>query len=492
MPKTTKSRENFINILSGLKPEHREVLISAMEQNNPNLAPLHQSLPRAYKEFWQTHTGIHLGGKNSRNFEIKNTLTQEVFVLKLENRLGTQPLSDVSVDVQSYLSPKHFSQNIRTNPENPRDDRAFIITDKYNLDLSRYRDRMRVDEVLSAAVEIYPQMIDFFLALRKNEIIMSDCKNANFLLVINRDVNPPQYSIKVSDDKSLLKTTNGIYELSKGHFPTTEGYSPQVVGNAQTDYFHGYVAAINLYQFITGCPDNRLVDFGPDPEEQWNWTSPENKDGIELFDTPVGQELKSLIIKMAAKSPRKRISLTKAKQELERLNSALVQAAELAQKKSICNILYDDISKQRLMPIDPPMDAFCKNMPPMIQQADIVSINPLRDELDAIKEAVYSDEAQVVMNSIQDLRAGSRFYTIGKQGKADNISKAAAKLDLKDRSKALQDPGVQNALASHRHPFKKGDASENPASTYREILEKHKSVQTSSNEAEPPAKEPRC
>lgn len=490
MANPNTSREEFIKFLNTLTPDQKIQFIEDLNLGKNghelrNATHLTNSLNKeqlaAYEAFWNIHTGIFLGGGNSKNFEIQNTITQEVFVLKMEDRFGTVPISLVGTTAAPFLSPRHFSENIKIGP-NPDATRAIIITEKSNFgDLSALCQTVPHDHTLENALELYPQMIDFFLALQENEIFMSDAKNSNFLVHLDLEVSPPSIKLRVSDDKSFLATQKGIHHIDfNSTFFNTNGYLPPEAGLEGTivaDSYHAYILGKNIYQFMNKMHEPGLKDLPSDPNAL-DFSNP-------IFHNAQGRELRALIKKLVDPNPKNRISLAQAKKVLQMVASPAAMAEkEFQDKKKACQDLYIDIIKQKLQPNDPLMNEFCKTMSKRILDANFDTIDSLHADLKQIKDSVCSKDAKELIETIQKFKRQSKqIFSFGNAKKADAISAALAKIPLLERDRAYQNPDVIKALSTHRHPGKKGeDITKNPAAAYRKIMENQKSPLGTSND----------
>lgn len=384
MPVITKSREDFVVFLNNLNSEQKQQLGMALTQKMFKLAHIRPLLTpqqtATLNEFMNNHTLTFLGGGgNSKNFEITNPATQESFVLKLEERLGAPPMWGVGVDVQYFLTPRYFSEDIELSKNS--NDKALVITEKCNKgDLTSYAATFANDQTkIQAASIVYSQMIDFFIALQKNGIIMPDAKNTNFLLHWDTDVNPPKLRLKVADDKSFLPTRDGQLTLDLDTFIYSQAFEPPETFYPIFDAepYHSYILGKNIYQFLTSCNNDTLYN---QPKNALNWDF-----CASIFQTNEGKELVKLIQQLAVFSPEKRITLTDAKEALHAFNRQAFPAPivnpRLDAQKTQCKILYKDIIKQRIKHNDIAMGEFCATMPQRIVEAVPESAPPCRRNL---------------------------------------------------------------------------------------------------------------
>lgn len=425
MAKTTASREHFINFLNSISPKQKKNLTIALRSQylqSPNfINSLSQKQLGTYTAFWNTHSYVYLGGHNSKNFEIRNNVTQEVFVLKLENNFQPGPVANIGADLRTFLAPKYFHEKIEINKNTSR---GIVINDKFSLnDLNKYGKSLGDAEKINASVQLFPQMIDFFISLENNELVMTDAKNANFLVELNTEVNPPQFMIKVADNKSFLPTQNGKVEPIEPFYMTAGHKPPDFYQQTfEASSVHTYILGKNIYKFLSNASYAKLDALDPDPEK-WDFSAP-------IFSTPEGKDLQSLIKRAVTADPKQRISLAEARQVFQKLNPALPQAAvsnraapipapqpvravppppsiheaeALIVKRQECTSLVNEIIKKRLQPDDPLMDEFLKSMAKRITEADKTNIDRLFADVDEIRDSLYSKKVKELMVNIKEL-----------------------------------------------------------------------------------------
>ncbi len=254
-------------------------------------------------------------GSNSKNFKLtpRDLNNPHSFVLRVDNRLGGAREMDTymrTTSLASVLTPIEAARSVTYEVGDKQYTNALLVTSfcKNGTPMTHSDESLTANHRIQGALDIYSQMGKILSDIEKEGLLFPDAKNSNWLLDANN-------KLVIADTKSLLYSQEGMYDADKAYLKnrwiygtipliiSTSEFSPPEIHNRQfsVDKMHSYTMGLNLYQYLTQCTNKQLLN----KPLQFNYP---------IFnDTPEGQQLKILILKMT----QDRISVSKTLDELE-------------------------------------------------------------------------------------------------------------------------------------------------------------------------------
>ncbi|MDF1646004.1 MAG: hypothetical protein P1U61_03340 [Legionellaceae bacterium] len=385
----------------------------------------------AFQAFLDEHTFCYLGGNNSKNFVVKNKLTREAVVLKVENRKGmsndletrlrSSSVSDVLTDVFAEREANYTTSN------GVFCQRSLLITEYCKgLDVGKHgcaiaNDRLR----LASALTLHVSMSDFLEKLQDEHAVFPDMKSANWLV-------DETEQIKIADTKSFLEMSSrqkvwfrhGLNE----HAPllATTYMNPPELKYSKTkafsgDKMHAYMLGKSLYQYVTRATPH--IFYGKDKAGRRIIKT----DASELdfthavFEGEAGLAVKQLIQDVVKNNPDERISLAETHARLASINAQYTQTlhetsvAYLAQLEA----LYADSSDVEMKRFIGETQALMSREPVLMVMATVEQ--QLKSALDTA-EALSSD-----IQALQDAGMGEL---------AHSLKDVMAEVPVEDREQA--------------------------------------------------------
>jgi hypothetical protein len=289
-----------------------------------NMSPV--ELTQHFPLIMEKYSISFIGGGNAQNFKIVNKSTSEAYVLKidyrdnvpreLENQLRKGALNSIFVPLfvereATFDHAQVFVLDPINDTLNHRITCSLLVTSFLeSKDLNSYISQAPNDQGIQNAMRYGKQMADIFLALQKNDCAFLDSKNSNWLIGDDR--------LQLADTKSFLPTKGGFFKIEecaeKGYTLSTSYFMipPEIPLSRdrnkpiRVDKMHVYLLGKNLYQMITQCDDMKLREL----------TSDERHFKDDIFLTVRGQIFKNLIQRAIDQNPKKRITLSEARERL--------------------------------------------------------------------------------------------------------------------------------------------------------------------------------
>ncbi len=525
LSETTKPDPTLIGslpeIIANMPPEKIDRLLSILSQGElwkiNQLQQLYEPYEieyDEYQEFLKSHTISFLGGGNSKNFKVTNTLTGKIFILKVDERLGTIKTAEMYLrerSLKNVLTKVYAERSGKIlNAEKKNVVKTLIVTDFcQGSDLESLAEQTLSDEKrLELALIIYSQMATILTNIVNDGNAFPDMKNANWL--IEND------SLFIADCKSFVFINNQHeinFNLPQNRFLgyiSTKFLNPPEKWPLIADSLHAYMFGKNLYQFLTNCTQDYLKSVVD--QTQFCFAYP-------IFSTPRGKIFADLIRKLVRRNPAERISLNSALQDLQKIQ----EISQVEQLKKHCQEKLDDITlyqeswkgtafqdrikaqkealnnaqtinniqeisedldqlKQEVITSigvkkikdtclislqkinqeyrfgnnDSQMMRFMSEKQQQINAiTDLDTIQQLSDELaNTLKQLSTAPGIKTIGNIIERFRCRSRFYTLGMRSKALHIEQALADTPVQERMNITKNVNVLKALAAHRHPFR--------------------------------------
>tara|TARA_Y100000588_G_scaffold389876_1_gene493784 strand:- start:1548 stop:3053 length:1506 start_codon:yes stop_codon:yes gene_type:complete len=196
-----------------------------------------------------------------------------------------------------------------------------------------HKENTRNPKIITDTIDYFQQMGNIMIDLQDKGAVFPDAKNSNWLIDENN-------RLKISDTKSLMFTTDNQQidpddtknQWTKGLVYSRHLLPPDMINLARgeqiaVDPLHAYMLGKNLYEFLTNCDYNFLLDMLP-PEDMDSGRSAKysfNEDDFNhpVFKTEGGRELKELIQMMVKPEPEERISLAQAVKSLNDISRKL-------------------------------------------------------------------------------------------------------------------------------------------------------------------------
>ncbi len=273
LSETTKPDPTLIGslpeIIANMPPEKIDRLLSILSQGElwkiNQLQQLYEPYEieyDEYQEFLKSHTISFLGGGNSKNFKVTNTLTGKIFILKVDERLGTIKTAEMYLrerSLKNVLTKVYAERSGKIlNAEKKNVVKTLIVTDFcQGSDLESLAEQTLSDEKrLELALIIYSQMATILTNIVNDGNAFPDMKNANWL--IEND------SLFIADCKSFVFINNQHeinFNLPQNRFLgyiSTKFLNPPEKWPLIADSLHAYMFGKNLYQFLTNCTQDYL------------------------------------------------------------------------------------------------------------------------------------------------------------------------------------------------------------------------------------------
>lgn len=263
-----------------------------------------------FREFLKTHLITFLGGNNSKNYKVENTLGGAQ-VLKVDNRLNMPRHIECQIRdkvpalfLKVYADRQTLGKVI--NPYTQAADtvsRTILVTEYSTAD-SRFMHAVENKEV-ETGIEMGIKMIQVYLDLQSVNCFFPDSKFHNFQVKNDKLI--------VADTKSLLFSKNGKYtntlEKNKGsNLIRTSGFDvdfKRPYTELDIEKVHAGLLGRNLYCYLTGKVELPLIFSEKDFNLEDN-----------PFKTAKGEKLKKLILSLTKDQPNQRISLLEAQKSL--------------------------------------------------------------------------------------------------------------------------------------------------------------------------------
>ncbi len=339
---TAKSNQPVLTLaelLANMAQKKISILInhlSSKPEPNALTNPYSPSEPgfRDFQTFINANQMRFLGGSNSINFMIVNTVTQEVVVLKVENRLNQPKAAEAKLRagvLQNILTPVAIERNATIlDASGDRVSRTLIVTNYCTGGdlLSHADERVDTDVRLASALDIYSQMAAVLNTFAAAGYLFSDMKNPNWL--VNQDGK-----LQIADTKAFIPIRGGIYNKlnveNKGYTLPASIYMKPPEFDSPTfsaGKAHAFMLGINLYDYLTLASEEELEAFKADTSDKFNH---------DIFRSEEGVALASLIKKLLQTEPARRSSVQEALTELARIQQISIDL------KIACNQLLSAI-----------------------------------------------------------------------------------------------------------------------------------------------------
>ncbi|MGQ3891641.1 hypothetical protein [Legionella sp. CNM-4043-24] len=334
----------FAEFIANMPPEKvaglTEILARGSKYNREEeLAKLYAPGEPGAKTFaglLSTHKIKFLGGKNARNLTVESTDGQHTFVIKVDRR-GNTPKS---------LEEKVTDSAAGIYLPNLAVDRSITIINKkrepatHNLQVSEYfaggdlvshSKQHKTDEArLKSAVNIYRQQAQMLVDMGRENVAVSDLKNANGLI-------DKHGKLRLADTKSLLPVTDGMIIKHNNDsqwfdFVSTQYMDPPEVRkdilrddfSFNADQYHAWMLGKNLYQYLTGC-DSAYLNRQTNGQD-FDFSKP-------LFESEEGRQCRTLIQSLVRLNPSERMPVADALQQLSMLDNGLNPRAEASSEQ---------------------------------------------------------------------------------------------------------------------------------------------------------------
>ncbi|HHW4984149.1 TPA: hypothetical protein ACU0X8_003744, partial [Legionella anisa] len=407
-----------------------------------------------------------LGGTRSRNFEVKGE--NGTFVLKVDNRwdapkaMEARLSSHALIDTITPLLVDRVAVVEQPAIANlPVSSSGLVITEYCpGGDILSYREKQGLnanpDDLLKSTIQIFKQMTEILIQLRDNNVAFPDLKNINWLIDENG-------KLKIADTKSFLPAHDGTFNPASAErywyrlLHTPHVSPPEITGTEpwDADAAHAYILGKNLYQFLTDCGEEYLL------ETDFFYHQP-------VFSTKEGAMLRKLIENLTHPDPQKRTSLENAlilfnfiSEELNlppSESSPSITHPNVDGLKQECIALVDQIGQQGVGN-DSQMAAFISLRKLCIEMISTeTGLKALKQELEHLRDVSQTGKeiTQEIESTIAELRKGAKeLFSIGKGTKADKIEAALKNVPVERRHLVMDshhgDKDLQSALASKRH-----------------------------------------
>ncbi len=326
-------------VLANMAPEKinklLEILAEGKDFDRGELERLYKRSEKGYKEFKEflsTHSINFLGGGNSKNFKIINNLTNDEFVLKVDNRLGMP--KGAAAHLRENALKDVLTPVVAERQATYVDDKGKIATRTLMItefcqggDLESHGQNLKTQDTarVASALNIYTQMGAIVESIRSDGCAFPDMKNTNWLI-------DSDGTVRLADTKSFVFIeNNGNIDTDSPknkwyNFVTTRFMNPPEFAQDtpfSADKVHSYMLGKNLYQYLSNCDcEDFWREYAPDRWEvihdarEFDYSAP-------IFSTPHGKELKKLILDMVLPNPKNRISVTQALSRLEKIQFSI-------------------------------------------------------------------------------------------------------------------------------------------------------------------------
>ena len=461
-PLPTPVIDPFANMLANMQPEEVQQLFKALTSHRRTIALLDVFKPRnpEYQRIINGYSLSPLGGRNSTNF----TLTQSVppfssCVLKIDNRLGGAREMDTHLrktPIAKYLTPIEATRSVTIAGDGTR---SLLMTSlcpggtPNDLSKRAGADSERID----SALDIYKQMSTVFLELEQEGCLFPDAKNSNWLLdehgkLVIADTKSLLFSKGKHYDKTYEKN-RWIYGSEAGIIHTKKYSSPEMRNPVfNVDKMNSYILGKNLFQYLTQCNDDELLD------------APNFKFDRDIFKPSKGKALQELIEKMIKTSPNKRISIADALIELHNISNIELNATQHIQSEPQASISttpsMDDITalkkrgeqliegmKKTSNRDDSSMKDFLCNERYFITVDTLENLKLRIQNLEPIAQENKRTE-EFIKNTLKNLR--NKSWSLGTASKSNAIKEAFYKIPVLERSTMMTTETPSTAVKSLR------------------------------------------
>jgi|GEM_PF-3640682 len=337
-PSTSNS---FADFIANMAPEKAAQMAGILAKGSPyhiGLARLYapgEPGARTFKQLLDSHEIEFLGGSNSKNFKITNTVNKREYVLKVENRL----------DAPRFLEDKLADSAMKDTLVTVFANRSTSIVDAdedtigVNLQVTEFcRGGDLVDHSkrhsndagrMKAAASLYQQQAQMMMDMARENVACSDLKNTNGLVDAHG-------KLRMADTKALLPVTGGMVNNLHGdnqrfEILSTTYIDPPEVRRAknlaetsrqfsyQADPANAWVLGKNLYQYLSGC-DIQYLHVNHDGK-RFDFSAP-------VFQTDEGRECQRLIEGLVQPDPKNRMPVAEALQALTVMDQRLNPVAQ--------------------------------------------------------------------------------------------------------------------------------------------------------------------
>lgn len=498
-----KKVDNLLKILSEGAKFNRNQLLALYLPKEPGYDD--------FQQFLQVHAISYLDGGNSHNFKIINFTTGQTLVLKIDYRVRCPRHADTFLrarSLQNVCTPiwaereGSFINNSRKTVT-----RSLIVTDFcQGSDLEKHAKLKRSScEQIAVALDVYLQMATILSQISNDGCAFTDMKNSNWLI--------DNGLLKLADTKSFLFINQERLldmQLSENYWfdgitATQHLIPPELkhhpVHPVHVDKLHAFMLGRNLYQFLTKKEIYDLEHISVETNIDFS---------NDVFLTPPGKLLRTLIEKLTQNDPNQRISIHKAMNTLKKIKSNY--ELSLAQQRCFeylttfkqyqCSFNENEINKS----IDQGTELIFqttnyKDIPALEEKLHVLENNLIEHmELGVLKEkckaalmqmhtlqfgTADSEMMRFILAKTQELqkkttkielqllnqelsgliakiannpvikelrtiiasfRNDCRFYTIGMKAKAQRIETAMAQVPLLDRANILDKQSISGKL----------------------------------------------
>ena len=291
------------------------------------------------------------------------------------------------------------------------------------------------DDLILSALPIYIKMGKILTNLTKNNCAFPDMKNTNWLI-------DNKGTLKIADTKSFIYINkNGKIDhtlpenewagLIQSNFLSPPEISKKMSNDVHSaDKMHSYMLGKNLYQYLTGC-DCSVLD--------------QNKLSFKkesVFQTDIGQQLKSLIKSMVRNNPDDRISTLEALEKLRDIKQEIKAAddlkKEIANTKSNCKSMLEEVRALGFGENDIQMKGFIMTQQMRIRRAhDITDINKIHGDLMSILDKNNVRGVTHLKDYLVSLRKSSSYY-LDMTNKYRKIKTAVSAIPIEERANIIK------------------------------------------------------
>lgn len=386
---------------------------------------------KQFKEYCKTHRFSILSVGNSINFLVKDAKGNNPQVLKVGYYLNAPRNAEVHLRNRPYLEDRFTTieaeRQVTCDLGEPVS-RTLIVTDYCPQgSIVDQRKKIKEDgEVAQNMKKIFPQMANALLRLGNSGCMFPDCKLSNWLL-------NEKGTLIIADTKALVFTDKeGNYSANlpgnRWHgWMTTSGFETD---SQHVDRTHACILGRNLYAYATNIVgkgfDTTHYDFN-----------------LPIFYSLYGQRIEHLIKKLITVSPKDRLSMREAMDELFSIYHPEFDSI-LHQLRSLKFGSKDFFMQEYIL------DQQSK----ILQAASQEEKDTIRSEMEqTVCGLAQNQELQAISKIIDGFKGHSARYTVGYLAKAERITQAMSDISIEDRINfnSTNHPSVLKALASHRH-----------------------------------------
>lgn len=466
---TTKNE--FAEILTDMEPEKVNHLIDMLSRGAffdiNKLTKLYAPLENPKFDHFIKNTDISfLGGTNSKNFKLFPKNDNPPYVLKIENRMGNPKQPVINLMRNSSVKDTFLQEEaIRAGTlsiSRYRETRTLsVISFCPQGNLITHSKKHGSDDMarIKSALQMYKQMINVLINLSQEGYAFPDMKNTNWLVDENG-------LLAISDNKSLVPSIdNTITKNMANSLLRTSYLSPPEIltllmqpqkNFILLDKMHAYMLGKNLYQYVTGCGDEKLYEITN--ESQYDFIYP-------IFQTNEGTELQKLIASLVQDEPEARLSLEEAEMQLSRIESLIQQKEEvltLINRLKEENIhLLNQIEKCSFGDNDEYMNTF------VYEKIKLINTYLNAEELEKLKinlETILQDQqaTESVRSTLHNLRI--------KAGCMSKFHNKANKIELKMCNTPVEERGsIMNIDSQLKHKARIRFASSSHLTFFRPL-----------------------